>query len=1510
MTLEVGGRADKSGNQYENHFLGKQLLLLAEEKLKTVEVEPLGDEGCGVEYIVVKPDDTRIYYQCKAANAAKSSWSIADLVKHKVLQNAKAHILKSPKNEYHFISPLSYNALEDLCERARRNHSVEDFIRHQITNESLRKALRECEAQFGLSQSEATQLNQLVYILSRCYFEQVIYTQETVQDAENLVGWFFCGDAKSARLLLENFVNDEGKYGIELSPHDVISFMHQRGYGLRDYGKDESVWQRIQILNDAHWETYSPINGMLLPRVAADDAIQYLLSGTSLILHGKAGSGKSGCVEIVSNHLRNNNILFLRLKLDKNIPRNTSTQYGQDLGLPDSPVRCLQKIAGGRECVLILDQLDALRWTSTHSPTAFAVCKELISEVQVANKDHGAKISIMFVTRSFDLKSDARIKELFSSNNEKIGAWEKIEVNLLSDEEVAEVVGSCYDPLAKKVKEILRNPASLYVWMQLDDARHGQVITSAHQLLHEWWMQILEHCDLKSINRLDVDTFVQGIAKQMSERGVFSLPRKAFAAQESMVKILVSEGLLVDDASKVIFMHQTYLDYFVINSHLNQVIEGKSVIEIAADRNNQTPNLRYRFFVLLQELCEYDDVLFIKQCKEILTSDTVRHYYKCTVFDAVAQQNEPSEELCKFVESFWGDSVWHEYIRQVVYLSNCSYTKHLMEMGVIDCLSDEGVCLLRSINEKEPDFVSELLRPLCFTDEQTDKRIFSCLCYDVDDDSDSMYRLRLELMERHPTLIGDTWTNYYGMFKRSSPRVIDYMLQILESSKDVALSAVHFPDMNELKDYGKKNFQTIVKKIVPKLCQVTAGMASAADKLWYKDEYTRWNEKDHNEGALRRIVQIAKIAVCECAELHPEQMLAAILNEQYAGALVGNELILAGLEKLPVRFADVTVEWIVESFPMHLFDYTGSRSDYLAMAKRVLQKFTPYCSLEHFNQLEQRILKWSESTERMISIFKYRIEEGKNWPVYYAYWGFMQKELLPVIDQNRLSMAAKELVAVLNRNEWVRTPHYSYPVSGGPAKNVVSPISKYTEKISDKTWLSIIRTPPEKMNRHHWRETGDAFIEANHMEFASSLGAQAKKQPKRFAELALQFPEGCYSGYISEVLWAQRDCKGTEEYADVDLLSKLILKYAEIGHDGILGSIADVVQSRAKEAWNEDVLCVIQRIALLHVTENTTKYSSDESEKSAHTLYNEIYNTAQGRAIRAITSLLFANPERLVVFRETISTLAESSEPFILLALTDCSVACYNAETDFAVALFKELISKDIRVLIADKAWKIISRDFENAPAYYREHMIEAICSGYADLGKHAAHMLCAVAMFYEDLDAQKYLLESHFTDKQANSVCTQAVSCFNREEYRDISKKLILRMVQEHDLEFFSLSTEFLKENVVIERDKEFLLQLIEANSKTRMLITILKFLCETDENIIDFAEVIYAVIKQSATLTDEKPIRIGVDEMVRCVAHLYDVGKGDPAIKAICLDTWDELFKNNLRDIQSLATMLDNFN
>ena len=65
MSFERGGRGDKDGNRYEDRFFAKLILDLLLEKLITIEVEPLGSEGEGVEFVATAPDGERRYYQCK-----------------------------------------------------------------------------------------------------------------------------------------------------------------------------------------------------------------------------------------------------------------------------------------------------------------------------------------------------------------------------------------------------------------------------------------------------------------------------------------------------------------------------------------------------------------------------------------------------------------------------------------------------------------------------------------------------------------------------------------------------------------------------------------------------------------------------------------------------------------------------------------------------------------------------------------------------------------------------------------------------------------------------------------------------------------------------------------------------------------------------------------------------------------------------------------------------------------------------------------------------------------------------------------------------------------------------------------------------------------------------------------------------------------------------------------------------------------------------------------------------
>ena len=75
-------------------------------------------------------------------------------------------------------------------------------------------------------------------------------------------------------------------------------------------------------------------------------------------------------------------VAYLPIRLDRQTPQNNSQDFGDCLGLPESPVACLRAVARDRPSVLILDQLDALRWTSQHSLEAIGICQTLVREIR------------------------------------------------------------------------------------------------------------------------------------------------------------------------------------------------------------------------------------------------------------------------------------------------------------------------------------------------------------------------------------------------------------------------------------------------------------------------------------------------------------------------------------------------------------------------------------------------------------------------------------------------------------------------------------------------------------------------------------------------------------------------------------------------------------------------------------------------------------------------------------------------------------------------------------------------------------------------------------------------------------------------------------------------------------------------------------------------------------------------------------------------------------------------
>ena len=93
---------------------------------------------------------------------------------------------------------------------------------------------------------------------------------------------------------------------------------------------------------------------------------------------------------------------------------------------------------------------------------------------------------------------------------------------------------------------------------------------------------------------------------------------------------------------------------------------------------------------------------------------------------------------------------------------------------------NQGLWLLRSISEKAPDEVVELLEP--FVDQGSDwqNRIRETICLDISNDSDRMFELRLRLVKRGIMPVFIDWKSLGRKYPLRALKLIETILSTID----------------------------------------------------------------------------------------------------------------------------------------------------------------------------------------------------------------------------------------------------------------------------------------------------------------------------------------------------------------------------------------------------------------------------------------------------------------------------------------------------------------------------------------------------------------------------------------------------------------------------------------------------------------------------------------------------------------------------------------------------------
>lgn len=1509
MPYEKGGRADKNGNRFEIRWVVYQLLQILEEKIEYVILEALGEDERGTDVWVGNKGGTKEGQQCKGRNGSKEYWDYGSVNAKGIFTNWKYHLDRDRLSTVSLVSPLAFTYLEDLIERAKTTgNNSNDFYRGQIltsSKEFINFFNNFCVA-MSLNKEDKVDLIKCISYLNRITYRQ-IPDNSLKKIILDKISYLLVGDEEEIYNLFISWVVEGDILGEEVSYSTIYSFLENKKIQLRNLTLDKRILPRINELNVEYEKGFSKIDDTLIIRDEFSLCRKVIDSGESIIIHGRAGRGKSGCTVDIINYCQEKVIPYLAIKLDKRIPKGTAENWGKEIGLPTSIAHCIHSISKNEHAVIILDQLDALRWTQAHSRESLIVCEQIIDQVMKLNSERKHNISVVFVCRTYDLDNDNNINLLFRESDAKINSikWNKIQINDLSEEVVRPIIGERYNRITNKLKEILKIPSNLYIWKQLDPRKNYAECSSTSNLVSEWWNQISEKCSISGLDEIELNKIKSEIVSWLEKNGRIYFPLKALNISKSYIDFLASNSFFVVQGNRVSFAHQSILDCFLADELVKRYFDGESIIDLTGPKDKQTPSKRYQIQMFLEMLLEYDSWDFLEVGQKIFETVKIRYFIKFVFLEILNQVEFLDENIQRFILDKCEDKLYEKHFIRSVFMTKPQYVRLLRKEGFLDKWfedSERKEIVFNLLESISPEYSSEdilFMKKNAFKSEEDDNRFVRCFPFDLNEDTDELFELRMKFYEKYPEK-SEAYIDIRKMMKNTEMRTIRILEFFLKNKLNKHGKSIYRYEEEFLDSVSEiiiSNGMEIIDLLVPYIPVSKDGILTIGE----------WSScYDHNNGLERSCIQIVKKANANIISSDPLIFWEYYQKFMGQGFYLFNEILLDGFVQLPKSYSDLVIDYLIQDFDNNIFVLTDGSKSKLSLAKKVLVKHAEHCSQEIFSKLENKILKYfpSNAKERYKRRIEYNKEEN-GMRVYWSFCGDLQKELLEILPANRMSNQVTDMIKVLKRKFPNGTNYYKqHRIQSG---TVSTPISG--KKFSDKQWLKILTN--KKIKNRDCSFWNDDFVDNSIKGFSDSFGRVVAEDPKRFIELVIHHKEGIFVEYI-DALFSGVAYSEHIEKIPTELLEKLILTFAYDYTSYRANYICDIIRKQNNNMWSSNIIDILVDIAINHrnpeIEQVNVTNHEDKEMKSFNMLQSNSINCVRGSAAQAIGRLLWDNKSLFGSVKRAIESLVSDQNPAVKLASLYALWPSYNIDREWATAQILDLYEQDCKFAGFSGTKDML---FYLYPKY-RERVLSVIMSCYESEDKDIIKMgsYCLCEMYIRNNEFENILDNIDImSEEQAKCIIEMTNLYFNKDEFNNTAKEIILKFKNsELDLEV-PYSSLFYNNRIDLKRDKEFLLEIMNSNMSRRTVHGFVHYLEQESKSIIEYKDI---VLSMSYQIIENRNINNYVwrvdDEISKLIIGLYDETSGSSLdemkiVAEECLNLWDLMFENQIGSIRTLS-------
>lgn len=1252
MTFEPGGYAEKAGNQYETEWFVLQLLRVLLGQLRSAQWEPPVQEADG-DVVVELPDGTLELQQCRGSAGAPGKWRIAVLEKSRVLRQLESFLSKHPSHRFALVSPAPTEELGDLTQSARDSADPESYF---STQEGCGR--HRCEALRGFC--AALDLDPCKPEHRARAWDRLRRSRCSVQDRpgetlRTLAMSVVEGDPEIVIATLAEVARD--RLRTRFYAETLWEVLERRGLRRAILRADPDLHKKIERLRGEFVRSVESqlAGGRLTSRAEAARAMDALLDVSrprTVVIHGRAGTGKSVVLLEILQSLRDREIPHLVLRLDRQRPERSEDEWGRDLGLPSSPVRALRAIAGSRTAVLVLDQLDALRWTATGASRAWDICAGMIR----AAHDIGS-MRVLVACRSFDLETDPQV-----------AAWKQAEhavdipIGEFRDSEVEEVVRRCgirFDAVALGVRRALRLPLNLALWVKLAQSAPDRVHPTETPALVDQFIELTWKSVEKQLPGLSIEGVLAPILDYMDEHSTVHAPAR-HVADSTIRNALLSAGILNEGASGVVLAHQAYFECLSARRILDKLRKDQSGVRTwLGDRHRQSLFRREQLRSLLVRMRREEPADYANALQELIFCEGIRFHLRRVVLEVLREVDEPNGIEKDLVRRMMECPALRDHVLWEVAAGRQCWVAMLIEKRwVTGALRTSGdvataLALLRSVADELGDAIADCIEPLAADDDWA-RRAVQVLPFNPGKDTDRLFAFRSGLQERG---FAPPYTDWKELAQQHPTRCIRLAAALLAwERKGPSAGAGHLARRGDSpwSDY--------------ELPFVESAASRDPRSAW--DVFTAHARTLESQAELPEFVERVLVASGKRLAAEPADFLQEVAG--LSGSIPSLPRVIAKcLVGAPLEASDLVIRWLIED-PVGHWRVGDLEEGKWSPARALLDRFCAHCSEGAMKEFERSVLTCGRLPRR-----------GRASP---RQW-FVEAQfaLLSAVPPTRLSAEARGRLGVLVERYREQAGRILGPRKRPEVSRVTSPIGpERLLRLSDVAWRRLMRK--RNLPRESDPRPGDGrgWVESSVAQFAADVRSMARRQPERFARLALELPADVCEEFASAILdglsqEAPPDGLAAAESAawrraDADLACRVATHLSSSGTESVFRSLCRVVESIPAAMWSESVVDRIAHAAMHHIDprlgDPPPQMSPQRDDDGLYAIETHAINCTRGIAAGALAALLEADASRLPRIAPAIWSLALDPHAAVRVAGVRAIAAMVRVEPEAGLDLF------------------------------------------------------------------------------------------------------------------------------------------------------------------------------------------------------------------------------------------------